>query len=61
MSRVEDLMYEAIAEGIREEVLTEVSRLRSTDSKLSKSEIGDVYEIALTNIRKLKKDTNELL
>jgi len=61
MSRVEDLMYEAISEGIREEVLTEVSRLRSTDSKLSKSEIGDVYEIALTNIRKLKKDTNELL
>ena len=61
MSRVEDLMYEAISEGISEEVLTEVSRLRSTDSKLSKSEIGDVYEIALTNIRKLKKDTNELL
>ena len=61
MSRVEDLMYEAIAEGIREEVLTEVSRLRSTDSKLSKMELYDVYEIALTNIRKLKKDTNELL
>ena len=61
MSRVEDLMYEAIAEGIREEVLTEVSRLRSTDSKLSKMELYDVYEIALTNIRKLKKDANGIL
>lgn len=55
MSKTEDLLYEAIDEGIRDAVFNEVHRLRITDPKLVKKDFSDILEIAINNVRKEKK------
>jgi hypothetical protein len=56
MPNAEDLMYEAISEGIRDDVFAEVTRLRKTIPKLEKKDFADVLDIALNNIRKKKNE-----
>lgn len=55
MSKIEDLLYAAYDEGIRDEVLTECKRLREKGEKESRLEFSDRLEIALKNIRNKKK------
>ena len=54
MSILEDILYEAFNEGIRDEVLLEVSRLRKENDK-KYYESRDVFELAIMNVR-LKKE-----
>jgi|TARA_R110000796_G_scaffold16905_4_gene52439 prophage maintenance system killer protein len=54
MSILEDILYEAFNEGIRDEVLLEVSRLRKENAK-KYYESRDVFELAIMNVR-LKKE-----
>jgi len=55
MCKAEDLLYEAHAEGIRDEVLIECKRLREKGDKEARLEFADRLEIALKNIRNKKK------
>lgn len=58
MCKIEDLLYEAYDEGIRDEVLNECKRLREKGDKESRMEFGDRLELALKNVRKIKKHEN---
>jgi hypothetical protein len=58
MCKTEDLLYEAHAEGIRNEVLDESRRLLNEGGKHSHMEFADRLEIALKNIRKIKINEN---
>ena len=55
MCKAEDLLYEAHAEGIRDEVLTESRKLLNKGGKYTYMEFADLLEIALKNIRNKKK------
>lgn len=54
MCKVEDLLYEAYDEGIRDAVLTECKRLREQNGSESRMEFADRLEIALKNVRNRK-------
>tara|TARA_R110000803_G_scaffold63575_3_gene124279 strand:+ start:7927 stop:8106 length:180 start_codon:yes stop_codon:yes gene_type:complete len=58
MSKTEDLLYEAIDEGIRDAVFNEVQRLRVAEPTLSKKDFSDILEVAISNIRKEKNNEN---
>jgi len=58
MCKTEDLLYEAHAEGIRDEVLDESRRLLNKGGKYTHMEFADRLEIALKNIRKIKINEN---
>ena len=58
MCKAEDLLYEAHAEGIRDEVLTESRKLLNKGGKYTYMEFADRLEIALRNIRKKIKNEN---
>ena len=58
MSKTEDLLYEAIDEGIRDAVFNEVQRLRVAEPTLSKKDLSDILEVAISNIRKEKNNEN---
>ena len=56
MCKAEDLLYEAHAEGIRDEVLTESRKLLNKGGKYTYMEFADRLEIAIRNIRENKKN-----
>ncbi len=56
MCKIEDLLYEAHNEGIRDDVLNECKRLRDKGEKESRLEFADRLEIALKNIRNKKNE-----
>ena len=56
MGKVEDLLYEAHNESIREDVLYESRRLSDLGGKYKYMEFGDRLEIALNNIREKKNE-----
>jgi hypothetical protein len=60
MSKAEDLLYEAHAEGLKEEVFTESKKMRATEHKWLHREYGDCVEEAYRRVkaRKNKKDEN---
>jgi hypothetical protein len=60
MSKAEDLLYQAHAEGLKEEVFTESKKMRTTEPKWLHREYSDCIEEAYTRVkaRKNKKDEN---
>ena len=50
MSKVEDILYQAYNEGIRDEVFTESNKLDNRGGKYDNMEIGDKFEIAYNNV-----------
>jgi len=60
MSNVEDILYKAHTEGIREDVFTESKRLREEDPKKYRyKEYADVLEEAYRNVVEQKNKKNE--
>ena len=56
MGKVEDLLYEAYNESIREDVLDECKRLSGLGNEYKYMEFSDRLEIALNNIREKKNE-----
>mgnify|MGYP003116363107 CR=1 FL=1 len=56
MCRIEDLLYEAYYEGIREDVLAESRRLYKSNMKFQHMEFIDRIELALETIREKKRN-----
>lgn len=54
MSKIEDVLYEAVRRGIKNKVLSESSRL-SKEPKYEHLEVGDRLEIAFNNVVKMYK------
>ena len=55
---VEDILYQAEYEGIRELVFEEVRRLRTTDTKYW--ETKTIFETALNNVRQQIKENENI-
>lgn len=55
---VEDILYQAEAEGIRELVFEEVRKLRTIDTKYW--ETKDIFEKALNNVRQQIKENESI-
>jgi hypothetical protein len=55
---VEDILYQAEAEGIRELVFEEVRKLRTNDTKYW--ETKDIFEKALNNVREKIKENESI-
>lgn len=56
---VEDILFEAEAEGIRELVFTEVNRLRK-ESEKNYWETKDIFEEAIKNVREKIKENESI-
>ena len=60
MSNIEEILYKAHAEGIRDDVFIESKRLREDDPKKYRfKEYADVLEEAYRNVVKRNKKNNE--
>lgn len=55
---VEDILYQAEAEGVRELVFEEVRKLRTNDTKYW--ETKDIFEKALNNVREKIKENESI-
>jgi|TARA_R100000458_G_C8233225_1_gene214316 DNA-binding transcriptional regulator PaaX len=51
---IEDILYEAYEEGLRDEVFTELKRMKKKGIMQGK-ELSDRYDYALTQVRKYKQ------
>jgi hypothetical protein len=60
MSKTEELLYKALAEGLKDEVFAESKKLRENSSKWKFREYSDCIEEAykIVKARKDKKDEN---
>lgn len=56
---IEDILFEAEAEGIRELVFTEVNRLRR-ESEKTYWETKDIFEEAIKNVREKIKENESI-
>lgn len=56
MCKIEDLLYEAHYEGIRDDVLSEGKRLHELGGKFKSMETLKRLEIALKNVRDKKRN-----
>tara|TARA_R110001632_G_scaffold117692_2_gene229841 strand:+ start:927 stop:1106 length:180 start_codon:yes stop_codon:yes gene_type:complete len=56
MCKIEDLLYEAYYEGIREDVLAESRRLYKSDMKFERMEFIERIELALKTVRGKKRN-----
>ena len=57
---VEDILFEAEAEGIRELVFTEVNRLRKESDKEITGRTKDIFEEAIKNVREKIKENESI-
>jgi len=59
MSKAEELLYKAHAEGLKDEVFVESKKMRSEDSKWLHGEYSDCLEEAYRRVKARKNKKNE--